>query len=92
MANDEAEMEPLVDVFLNTETVTLPLLATARSLFPSPSISPIATELGLFPVIKSTFGKKELFDIPLPPVNVTTNGFKLWAINPVEIFKTVIGW
>ena len=46
---------------------------------------------GKLPVAKSTFGKILVSEIS-PPVNVTLKGFALEAINPVAVFKTVIGW
>lgn len=46
----------------NTETVLLPLLATARSALLSPSRSPMATDFGLVPVAKLT-GTKLLAEI-----------------------------
>ena len=46
------EMLPIV--LRNTETVLLPLFVTARSALPSPSRSPMETEIGPNPVVKST--------------------------------------
>ena len=54
VANDPAVMEPEVLVFLNTETVLLPVFAVTMSILPSPSISPMATKYGAVPVTKST--------------------------------------
>jgi hypothetical protein len=67
------ETLPIVPVFRKTETVLLPEFATARSGFPSPSTSPIATLMGLPPVVKSNFVKNELLVIAPPPANVTMN-------------------
>ena len=61
-----------MDVLRNTETVAELLLATARSGLPSPSKSPIATEEGLVPVVKSTLAAKLLAAI-LPLVDVLRN-------------------
>ena len=63
-ANDEVVIEPLVEMFLNTETVLLKVLVTAMSLFPSPSISPMDTEIGWLPVAKSTFAANDT-DLPV---------------------------
>ena len=50
-----------------------PLLATARSLFPSPSKSPIAIEIGLVPVAKSTFvANDEVEIVPLVEMFLNT--------------------
>src|SRR6185437_3036832 len=58
-AKEAAVMGPLLAVLRNTDTVLLPLLATARSGLPSPSRSPIATLTGTLPVAKSTLAVKE---------------------------------
>jgi len=47
-------------VLRNTETVLLVRFATARSALPSPSRSPMETEIGCAPVVKSTLAAKEL--------------------------------
>jgi hypothetical protein len=86
------ETLPIVPVFRKTETVLLRQFATARSGFPSPSTSPIATLMGLPPVVKSNFVKNELLVIAPPPANVTMNDFTEYAVNPVVRFVTVIGW
>jgi hypothetical protein len=49
----------LVAVVLSRmEAVLLPLFATAKSGFPSPLKSPMLTEMGSLPVVKSTLGAK----------------------------------
>ena len=48
-------MVPLVAILRNTDTVVVPLLVTTRSAFPSPSKSPMATQEGMLPGVKSTF-------------------------------------
>jgi hypothetical protein len=53
-ANDPEVMLPLVLVLWNTDTVFELRLATAKSGLPSPSKSPMATENGAVPVVKST--------------------------------------
>ena len=58
-ANELVVMEPGVPVFRNIEIVPSVLFATIRSGLPSPSISPMATVAGLFPVMKSTFEASE---------------------------------
>jgi len=49
---------PVVVVLSRMETVLLPLFATAKSGFPSPLMSPMLTDLGLVPVVKSTLVAK----------------------------------
>ena len=62
-------------VFLNTDTVLLPSFATARSALPSPSRSPMDTDLGAAPVVNSILASKELTSIPVPILGkVTTKG------------------
>ena len=62
-------MLPLVAVLRNTETVAERLFAVAKSGLPSPSKSPMATEKGPDPVVKSTLAAKligtllPLFDV-----------------------------
>src|SRR3990167_7838510 len=46
-------------VFNNTETVSELIFATAISVFPSPLKSPLETEYGLIPVVKSVLAVKE---------------------------------
>jgi len=48
-------MLPPPEILRYIETEVLPLLTTARSDFPSPSKSAMATEMGLVPAAKSTF-------------------------------------
>ena len=62
-------MLPLVEVLRKTETVLDELFATARSALPSPSRSPMATEEGVVPVVKSTLAAK-LFASMVPLVEV----------------------
>ena len=62
-------MLPPVDVLRRTETVLDPAFATARSALPSPSRSPMDTERGLLPVVKSTLAAK-LLVVMLPLVEV----------------------
>jgi hypothetical protein len=62
-------MEPEVLVFLKTEIVLLPQFATVKSGLPSPSTSLTAILIGVSPVVKSTFGAKEL-DVIEPEVLV----------------------
>ena len=58
-AKDALVMLPDTDVFRNIETEALPRLATARSIFPSPSKSPASIVRGLAPVPKFTPAAKE---------------------------------
>jgi hypothetical protein len=51
-------MIPLVDLFRITETLPEPWFATAKSGLPSPSKSPMATEIGTLPVVKIYFSVK----------------------------------
>ena len=60
VANEPTPMAPELLVFLKIETALGPKSATARSGFPSPSISPIMTLYGLDPVVKSTLVSNEL--------------------------------
>ena len=57
---------PMLDVFRITETEFEPSFPTAKSGLLSPSKSPIATELGLVPVVKSTLVAK----LRLPTLDV----------------------
>src|SRR5258708_2202963 len=57
--NEPVVIELVVLVFLKTETVFGLLLVTAKSSFPSPSISAIATACGFAAAVKSTFAAKE---------------------------------
>jgi hypothetical protein len=65
-------MLPLLEVLRYTETVVEPEFATAKSGLPSPSKSPMATERGLDPVMKSTLAAK-LLELILPLVEVLRN-------------------
>jgi len=56
-------------MFLITETVLLVLFVTAKSGFPSPSMSLIAIEFGPVPVAKSILAANELV-VMLPEVLV----------------------
>ena len=49
---------PVGVVLSRMEVVWLKLFATATSSFPSPLMSPILTDLGAVPVVKSTLGAK----------------------------------
>jgi len=60
VAKELVVMEPELLVFLNTETVLLVLLVTAKSGLLSPSMSPMATLNGPAPVVKSTLAANEL--------------------------------
>ena len=51
-------------MFKNTETVVEIRFATAISGFPSPLKSPIETESGSIPVVKSVFAVKEGVEAP----------------------------
>src|SRR5439155_2781872 len=55
-------------VFISTETVLEPRLATARSGLPSPLRSPTATDAGLVPAAKKTSGGREV-----PPPSPSSN-------------------
>lgn len=59
-AKELSVIEPGVVVFLRIETDRLFVFATTMSGFPSPSMSPIATPVGIVPVVKSTLFAKEL--------------------------------
>jgi len=59
-------------VLRNIETVALLKFATARSALPSPSRSPMETEKGSVPVVKSTLAAKEL-RLMLPTLPVLRN-------------------
>ena len=59
-ANEPAVIVPAILMFLKTETVLLVLLVTTRSGLPSPSISPMTTQVGIVPVAKSTLAANEL--------------------------------
>ena len=62
-------IEPLVEVLRKTETLPALEFVTAISNFPSPSKSPIATENGFKPVVKSTLAAKlPLVILPLVEV------------------------
>ena len=52
--------EPTKPVLRNTVTLLPSTLAVTTSGFPSPSISPIPTELGVVPVAKSILVAKEI--------------------------------
>ena len=54
----EGVVAPLVVVFKNTETLSELLLATAKSGLPSPLRSPMETEVGPLPVVKSVLEEK----------------------------------
>src|SRR5919199_1333246 len=49
---------PVAVVLSRMEAVLLLMFATAKSGLPSPLMSPILTEVGLVPVVKSTLGAK----------------------------------
>jgi len=49
---------PVVVVLSRMEAVLLLLFATAKSGLPSPLMSPMLTEMGPLPVVKSTLGAK----------------------------------
>ena len=74
-AKELVVIAPVALVFLNTETTGLLLFATAKSGFPSPSRSPMATSFpGVPPVVKSTLAAKELTS-KIPALGkVTING------------------
>jgi len=55
---------PGVVVFKNTETLVELALATAKSGLPSPLRSPIETDTGVFPVVKSVLAEKLGVDAP----------------------------
>jgi hypothetical protein len=60
-------------LFRRTDTLLLPLLAVTRSGFPSLSKSPIATDFGEEPELKSTLGAKEfVLILPLEEVFLKT--------------------
>ena len=62
---------PAVPVLRSTDTVALPLLATARSGLPSPFMSPMLTAKGPVPVVKSTLAAK--LTVPAVPVLRSTD-------------------
>ena len=68
-------LEVLV-VLRKIDIVATPALATAKSGFPSPSISPIATDQAPAPAVKSNFVAKDVFEI-VPEVAVFLNTDKL---------------
>ncbi len=49
---------PVVVVLSRMEALVLPLFATAKSGLPSPLMSPMLTDVGLVPVVKSTLVAK----------------------------------
>ena len=67
-------MVPLLPVLRKTETVLLKF-ATAKSALPSPSRSPMATERGLAPVVKSTLALKSV--VVMSPLLGVKVGVKL---------------
>ena len=85
-------MLPLPEVLRKTETVFVPEFATARSGLPSPSRSPMATEKGFVPAVKSTLVAKS----PLVMVDLAGSytGLKLLRLahaNTVPVFSRVMG-
>jgi hypothetical protein len=83
---------PLVDVLRKTETVLLPKLATARSDLPSPSKSPMATELGAEPVEKSILFSKSADTMPaFAGLYVGLKLLRLAQARTVPVFSSVIG-
>ena len=65
-------MLPLVKLLRNIDTLAEPAFATARSGLPSPSRSPMATDCGDVPVVKSTLAAK-LLAVMLPLAEVLRN-------------------
>src|SRR6185295_9092951 len=59
LAEYEGVVAPGAVVFSSTDTLLEPKLTMARSDLPSPFRSPIATEKGLVPVVKSVFAAYE---------------------------------
>ena len=64
-----AEVGLRQDTLRNTETLLVPKFAAASSGLPSPSRSPMATDWGPVPVVKSTLAAK-LLVVMLPLVDV----------------------
>ncbi len=60
----EGVEDPGVVKFKNTETLLELMFATAKSGRPSPFRSPIETEMGLVPVVKSVLEEKEGVELP----------------------------
>ena len=100
VANEPALIVPLVAVFLKTESVAAPLLDTASSALPSPSMSPIITPKGVAPVAKSTFAANELLlitpavvvlrnteTLPEPLLDTAKSSLPSPSISPIAIFS-----
>ena len=68
-------MVPLLPVLRKTEIVLLPSFVTAKSALPSPSRSPMATEKGVVPVVKSTLALKSV--VVMSPLLGVKVGVKL---------------
>src|SRR5437867_66384 len=84
-ANDPAVILPAALMLRKTETILLPLLVTIRSGFPSPSTSPMATELGELPVEKLTGAASEVASITPLLGKVTTYGALAYAVSRLTV-------
>src|ERR1035437_5334105 len=103
LAEKEGVEAPFVVVLKRTETVLLLPLATTISGLPSPLRSPIATETGLIPVLKSVLSEKEGVKMPLgvvfkktdivfpllPALTATISGLPSPLISPTVTHKGV---